>query len=266
MNKTSLSSLKRYQGFVLPLALALIAIATALLGIKPAIFKVIELYENIKTTRAEIVALTDKENFLESLDEKQMRLQLSSLVSAVPLTKSPETAIMTLEGIASQNSLTMGDLSLSVAGLVASGSAESASKAQMPKFAIAFKSYGTTEQLMNFLSLLYRARRLLQVQEFELSFDTTPPELSGSLNAFYLPLLRETRSLSAPLIALTPGELDLITKISNLSLFIREVQAAPISGEPRPDPFNSIISQTQTASSPPVDQNPESPAPLPPSN
>lgn len=236
---------KRYQGFVIPLVMSFCAIGAITLGLKPAILRTLALYESIKETKAAIATLNEKIQFLENLDESSVQNQLSSLVSAVPISKSPETAIMTLEGAANQSTITLGDLALSVSGIVASDSGEvnqASAKPQIPQFGINFKAYGTTEQLLGFMSLLARSRRLLRLQQYQISLDKSPTELTGTLEAYYLPLKSAPRGESTPLKPLTEAELNLINQISNMPIFIREIQSTAVTFEPKPDPFASALS------------------------
>lgn len=242
MNNTFTHMLKRYQAFIIPLLIAFVSLGTIFLGLKPALLRTIQLYEEIKATRLIVAALNDKIQFLENLDESSLQNQLASLVSAVPIAKSPQTAIMTLEGIAAQNGVTLGDLSLSVAGSVATSAGDPVqadAKSTIPTFGISFKAYGTTEQLLGFMSLLSRSRRLLRLRQFQFAYDTIPTEISGTLAAYYLPLSTSAQSSDSPLKPLADSDLDLINRISNLQLFLREVPAVAITSEPKADPFAS---------------------------
>lgn len=240
MNNTYTHMLKRYQAFIIPLLIASVSLATIFLGLKPALLRTIQLYEEIKATRLKVTILKEKIQFLENLDDSSLQNQLASLVSAVPITKSPETAIMTLEGIAAQNAVTLGDLSLSVAGSVATSAGDPVqadAKSTIPTFGINFKAYGTTEQLLGFMSLLSRSRRLLRLRQFQFAYDTTPTEISGTLAAYYLPLSTTNRSADSPLKPLSDSDVDLINRISNLQLFLREVPIVANTSEPKANPF-----------------------------
>lgn len=236
--------LRLYQGFIVSGVIFLFGTFGVIFAVIPGVQATIALYERLSTLEKEYGSLSTKLSFLKSLQEENLRDQLVMLVSAIPQDKSVPSIFSTLEGLAQQSGVSIGEINLTSPGSLATGSAgrqmTSGKKIGASTLPFSLGATGTYDQIRSFVSSVNQVKRLFDVTSFEFSIGSEGvTRVSLSFLAFYQPLPTKVGSVEAPLTSLTPREEEVLAKLIKYPDFSSSVFQAltPVSIGGRRDPF-----------------------------
>lgn len=228
----------RYQEFIGPIVLIVVSILGLIVGVIPAGRKVFGNYFAMQTVGKQVNALQNKAHVLETMDETLVRSQLQGLLDAIPSDKSPGTLLLTAEGTATQNNLSLSDISLVAPGSLATESAviQSAQEKKLGSTLLPFTMTldGTLLQFRNFLETAQSVRRLLRVNSFSLNFTPIGTKALVTMQAFYAPFPVGIGSVDTPLSDFTDKEKETLATILQLPQMVVPVSTQPTSGKENP--------------------------------
>src|SRR3989344_9591395 len=102
--------------------LSAVALAGSIMGVVivviPAIRQTVDVWKKGNDLQIEVTDLRSKTAVLGSLDEEELRDQLTTLLSAVPSDKSVSTVFATVETLAGQSGITLSDMTVTGIGSV----------------------------------------------------------------------------------------------------------------------------------------------------
>jgi Tfp pilus assembly protein PilO len=220
MSKT-VKFFRLYKDIVISIIMILIGVTGIILGIVPAVKRVIDIRNNSIELTKSIQLLRTKINILESKDINSYHDQLAQLVAAVPGDKSLPTIFTTLDSLSAQTGVTLTDFSLERIGSIASdsGSVRSEEEKQIGSHLLPFTITvnGSYDQIYQFLSKVNDVRRFFRVRNFEISFENTSAiSVTMGMDSFYAPVLSGIGTVESPLEPLSQQEEDLIVSISQM--------------------------------------------------
>lgn len=236
----------QYQNVMISGVLIVLSVVGILGGVLPSIGKIQSMFDTIGSLRDETAALSKKLSLLNSLDEGQLRDQLSSLLAAVPSDRSFPTLFETVEGVAGQTGVSMKSMEITGGASLATPSAAKASTtekklgARTVPFSVTIE--GSMDAVEQFIAMSPQVRRLLRIKLFSITFprDQNTITTSVTMDTFYAPLPTSLGSTGAKLSAVTPQEEDLIGKISEFPLVTNATGELPPPqiGQVKTDPFS----------------------------
>ncbi len=241
--------IRLYQSFIISGVITLFCLIALFVGIIPGFKKIISmvngLYEQAKTVQL----LQEKINILNALDSELLESYAAAAISAVPADKSLGTIFSTIDGLTSQEGVTVGGISLSSIGSVATEAAQKLSKEEQAigvsivPFSIIV--VGPIEQVRNVVEKAVKIRRLFRIRNFDLSFDDKSGTTKSTIqmDAYYIPLPKSLGKISDSLKPLSDDEIQIISRISALPLMTSEVSVSTESaqiqtGQRSSDPFS----------------------------
>lgn len=242
-----LHTIRAYRAIAVSLAILIAAILGLFVGIVPLVRTSLAAGAQLGPLTEEVQVLTEKIGALGSIDEAQLSDSLGLLVSAVPSERSIPSLFATVEGMAAESGVSVGDLVVLTGGSLATASAarQTAQERQIGTNLLSFSMSieGTIEQIRAFLALSGTTRRVTRVKTFSLN------ARSGGLlrttlemDAFWAPYPAVIGKVSQRIVAISPSQEDVIARLSAMREFSSVAQlstAADIPAGPvKPDPFS----------------------------
>lgn len=181
-----------YEGLLISLVLIIVSVLGFSFGVIPAMSSTVEEFKKLNDLNKLVGELDDKVRTLESLNETELRQQLSIITSSVPSEKNLPSIIATIEKLAAQTGADIVSFTLSSAGSIATAAAvkQTSDEKLIGSFLIPFSVLiqGTLEETRDFLAKATGVRRLLRVRNFDITTVTGTITTRLSMDAFYLPL------------------------------------------------------------------------------
>lgn len=234
-----------YQGFVVSGVVLLFGTVAIFFAVIPGIQATRDLYDNLKTVEKDIGTLGGKLQFLEALNEEDVRDRLILLVSAVPQEKSVPTIFSTVEGLAQESGASIIDVSLTSPGTLASMSAsvrQSASEKKIGASTLPFTltASGDYDQIRRFVGKINTVRRLFDVTSFDISINATGlTQVRITLTAFYQPLPTKVGAIQAPVTPPSQKEEAILNRLIQYPDMSRGAldTLTPVTSGGKRDPF-----------------------------
>ena len=232
-----------YQSIIKPLVIVGVVIAGFLLGVIPAARSLSMVYTQSRSLTTEIDALSQKVTVLSSLDVDSLKQNLRDFLAAVPTEKNVPSLFTTLENLASQNGVSLLDVTMSTIGGIASDSGKSgrtdASGAQLVRFSASIE--GTMDNVRQLFQTLIAVRRLLAVRSFDMTINGTGTVTAKlEMETYFAPLPKELGSAAGRIEVLNEKEEGVIAKVSafpNLGQ-VAELPPPSLGGPVKADPFS----------------------------
>jgi len=240
-----LTLFKKYQKILVHSAIILVSIILFVGVILPTAVKIKGLLAEIVDSRNTLEAAQAKLTTLQGLDENALKSNLATLLAAIPQDKAIPSLITTVDNLAAQTGVSLGNLSFTGGEMATESSKKSPAKEkgsgiQALRFNLALA--GDLPGIINFLTTSTRVRRLLKINTFSLSLEFT----AGSravMNAetFYAPIAGGQKA-AAKLSILTGEEETLLSKLGNYPdlgqiSFLAEPLANEANANLKSDPF-----------------------------
>jgi Tfp pilus assembly protein PilO len=240
---------RQYHGLALSILMILGVAVGCVVGLYPAVTKIVEMQSDISALRTANTALTTKATVLEGLDEETFNQYLKELAYAVPTDKSISTLFTTIDGLSALTGVTLSDFTLTKPGSIATESAKRLTNEEK-KVGTSFLPFtltvtGTYEQIHKFMEMAIGVRRFFRIRFFNINFSKTESiSAQMGMDAYYAPLPTNLGTTSHAVEQLDESDEKIITKVANLPLLGIE-PALPGNvgdgsvqvGPPRDDPF-----------------------------
>lgn len=215
--------LRIYNGFILPVILITVSAAVIFWGVLPGINSIKTLYSETETLSKDVGEIKKRVDFLNGLDEQTLRMQMEGLLRAVPPDKSLPTFFSSLEAVAAETGVTISEFSIENPGTISTASADVSNNPQMGRdtdLTAKVTIGGTLDQLKSFFGKLISVRRLFRISTMSLQFkENTDTVVSGlTVNAFFAPLPSNLGKASAPIVALSPQEEEVLNHVLSYPL------------------------------------------------
>lgn len=214
-------NIKIYKTFIIHGCIICASVIAFFIGIMPAIRKVRELRQSILSVREEVRIYDEKLLFVNTLNEDQLEKNLTSLVSAVPTTKSLPTIFSMIEGLSRQSGANISSFSIESPGSIATDSSkpnivDADTGSNIISFSVIVS--GSLESLRAFLDAARNIKRLVRVDTFSISIskENQGGSYSVRLSMFYIPLPEKLVQPQAPLSPLTQDDQKLIDEVALL--------------------------------------------------
>lgn len=236
---------RQYQDLLISITILLVSAFGLLAGIIPLAKSGLDINSSSATLSMEVDALNKKVSILQSADEDMLRSNLQALLIAVPSDKSLSTLLGTVDGLSAKTGVSVGTLSLTRPGSLATVSAtrltadERAVGSNILPFSLSVS--GTLDQVKAFLSAAVSVRRLFRIRSFDIVFANTNVITANlSMDAFYSPLPSTIGTVRTPISALSATDTEFIAKITAMQQFAQPsaVLPAAAAGAGKPDPFS----------------------------
>jgi hypothetical protein len=234
--------------FLPPAGMVLISFLLIFYALIPGVQHVRDIFISIDTTNKENAVLKKKVSTLTQFDEGTISQYVNTLLSAVPADKSIASILTTIDSVASQNNVTVMDLSIINPGSISSDAASmkiSNSKLGSNTIKISTTINGSPQNTYSFLSMIRKVRRLMRIssvtQTFAVSTATQSARTKVELEAFYAPLPVTLGKIDAEVKPLSANEEQLMTTLSEYPLeFVNASQSetSQVESGNKIDPFS----------------------------
>lgn len=232
--------------FISPFIVLIFCLGMALMFIKPKAEEIFQLRDNITAETERIVRLTEKENFLRSLNETALSDDLKILETALPSDKDVPSFMSTVNLLATEASISVTTISLSPGKIstdtakVNRGEKLIASDENATKLPINLTIEGSYDSVKNFITRMARAMPLQTVQSINFTRTADKEGIFGLLSSkFFLSihykLMPKTiGKISDPLEEITKEEENLLSELVNYTKPSYVKNFIPVGRE---DPF-----------------------------
>jgi hypothetical protein len=235
--------IRTYGRFILPTILFLASAGILFYGVIPAFGTLRDKYAAQNTLNEENNAIKKRVETLEALDERILRDQVTSLMTAIPANKSLPTVLTTLDAVAVQTGVTLTDLTIANGGSLSTQSAQLDRSKEGNVVTLKITANGQLEQVKNFMDTLVSVRRLLRINKFRAIM--LPDNAVGGefeISAFYEPLPKSLGIATAQIEPFTANEEEMLAKIATFPLISQELAQydtfPPVEYGTKPDPFS----------------------------
>lgn len=231
-----------YRGFALSVALLVFTAIGTFAGLLPVIRSSLNMFSAVQKFEERTKALTEKLQFLDSLDEETIRQNLQTLFSAVPPEKSIPTILSTTDGVIATSALSTLDISISNPGSLATEAATRKTTEEkqigglLQPFGVSLE--GPVDNFGTFFQTISSVRRLLRVRNFEATISRgNIVQAHVELDAFYSPLPKAIGSIDQPISKTTSDEDAVVAKVSSYPLAAQSLSLSPQVSTGRTNPF-----------------------------
>ncbi|MDO8451438.1 MAG: type 4a pilus biogenesis protein PilO [bacterium] len=234
---------RRYRKLMLFAVITAFSVGALVFVVWPQAQKMYDVYRDSQKLTTEVALLEARSAFLRTIDETQLREDLKTLTTAVPIAKDVPSIFSTVEQVLIEKNIGVVDMSLkSVGSLEATTSAFTKDETRLGSslLPLTVNAVGTWESLHDFLQKIIAVRRLLRVSSVSYK---TKEESSGSavlvfeLQAPYAPISTPPIDLSSDLVVLTGKESQILQRVSIFPAFTGGVSSEVPSSNAKTDPF-----------------------------
>lgn len=235
---------RHYQRIILSGLIVLFALLGLFLGVVPLIQKSLVINGQITELSADIGALEAKLSVLGGLDEDTLRVNLETLLSAIPSDKSLASLMGTIDGLTAQTGVAVSALALAKPGSLATASARklSADEQVVGSSILPFTVHltGSFDQIRAFLASAVRVRRSFRIRSFDMTLQgATSVTANVAMDAFYAPIPSAIGSVLQTIGPLEAKDNQVIERLSGLPLLVQmSAPVAPSAGAGKADPFS----------------------------
>lgn len=214
----------RFKGFFIGVGICVGVFFFTLFTIKPTIEGISATQERINQARARLELLTEKERLLKNVNRGEFSAEVEKLNAAIPQSIDLPLILATLEKIAADTQVELGEFSISsVASAINILPIERAEKLSSFQFKMVLK--GTFDNLQQFNEQLHTMSPLLRIDSVEFSADKATILVSFS----FQPKSTRKPAIDEPLFAFEAKDKETMRKVSAL---IPPVLETPELGTP----------------------------------
>lgn len=212
-----------YKNLLVSVILILVSMAGIVLIVWPAVKRTDEVYTDIGELKKKNDLLNRKIAILENIDESTYTKLYTELLRAVPSDQSLITLFSTIDGLGAASGVTIGNITLSKGGQIATDSASvktpEEKKDGSTVLTFSVKITGSYEQLRTFFARVIEVRRILRIRSFDISL-SDPSNISVGLlmDAFYSPYRTSVGAPESPIEPLTEADSQIINRVSGMPL------------------------------------------------
>lgn len=237
--------LRIYGGIILPTILLIICIFALTMGVIPAVRTTYGMYIQLGPLSREVKDIKSRLDTIQSLSLTTLNEQMSTLLGAIPQTKSLPTVLTSIESVAKDSGVVLSEININNPGTISSGSADKIDPSNSNIITTNTSVMGPVDKVKEFLDKIISVRRIMRVSGLQISLEkSSVATISGSITAmlsidsFYALLPKTIGKVSDPIVALSPNEISILNKISQYPLVgVSEIQSSPDVVE-REDPFS----------------------------
>jgi len=229
-------NLKEIKSFALPLFVVALILVFSLAILKPKLEIIFKTSSQLSANKKILTALTKKLATLEGLAKVELTDKTNLALDVLPAEKEIAGSLFSIKKVAYNSGLVVGDISISEIGELATVSArQKVNKNEtIPSFKISLHLFGEVEKVKNFISSLESNTPLMRISQISLNTKKdSPQEATIDLDAFFLPFPVSIGKSEQPLVAITPEEEKVFTRISEFNSFKseQEIPNLPVGKE-----------------------------------
>lgn len=221
-----------YKGFLIFCAVAIVISMGFLMAIRPQIDEIGLANEKIAEAETKLAVLKDKEAILRSANNATLTAQSQKLTEAIPTTINLPLILATLQKIAEETNIEIGEFSLSSeVAAVTILPVSNADKLSIFQFKVNVK--GNFDDTEKFISRLIEVSPLLRVEIYKFA------EVGSSmtLKSYFQPQAKAILKLESPLTKIAQAENEAITSAMQLPPWVLEEPVGTASDSGRDNPF-----------------------------
>lgn len=191
--------LKKYEAYLAPLLVALLAILTTGTFLKPKLARILEIQDSLNDRRQHLMTLEQKVRALEGLDKQELTQKTKTALKALPAEKDIPLVIAVLKAVAEEKEISLAVINTSP-GEVASGAA--AAKVLGDSVAVGFsvKANGDLVPLAESLMRLEAVLPLMRLTRASINREQENDYFASlELEVFFLDLPSEIGAAEKPL-------------------------------------------------------------------
>jgi Tfp pilus assembly protein PilO len=198
----------------------------------PFIIRTAKLREEINKEQATVALLKQKVSLLSGIEQGTFQQDFENINQAVPHEKNIFSLLSTIDGAAFSSGISMETFSLKPGG-ISTDSAETRKEKSSNEFNFNLTAAGDINQIRNFITNLFKARRLVSLKKVSFRFkeaEKTKASIEGV--TYYLPATSTTISdVQSDLPIFSAHEKKVLEEINGLMTF-REASASTFISTP----------------------------------
>jgi len=199
------------KNFLIQFFLIGVIIFTGGAFLRPKIADIFQMRKKISEEKEKMAKLTQKEAFLESLDENELIVKTQFLLKILPSEKDVVFPLTTLRLLASQFNLRINSIQIDLGR-------DKSNIEQLSSIVFSLKFVGDRENIKDFIEKIKITYPLMKIESVTFSKEKEN-QLEGiiSVKTFFLSLPKEIGKIEDPLSLLTPAEEKAYQKVSNFT-------------------------------------------------
>ncbi len=229
-----------YEQFIQPLVITLVTVGCIWFGIIPAGKYIYSQYQVMTKLTRDNDQMKRKLTVLSSMDSETLEHAISVLFRAVPVDKSAETLISSVEYAAGQSGMTISSLSIGAIGSLSTSSAtlSEANKESGNKgtdVSLKMTLAGSLDSFLTFVEKTQQVPRLLTVSSFSLKTATSSGKIGIDLKGYSSPLPKISKNADNAIVRISSDEETVIERLSSFAtISIPEIVPSAVSGKENP--------------------------------
>jgi len=225
---TNTDVIKKYKNFLIQIFLVGLIIFSGWFFLRPKIADIFQMRKKLNKERERLAKLTQKETFLESLDEYELTTKTRLLLKILPAEKDVILPWTTLRHLASQFNLRIKSIQVDLGD---------ESRGKLSTIVFSLKVKGDKENIKKFIEKIKVTYPLMKIEELSVSLKTESElETALKIKTFFLPLPTEIGKIEEPLSLITPAEEKAYREVSIFSSPLKE-EVIPAFPSGKENPF-----------------------------
>jgi hypothetical protein len=221
--------INKYKNFLIPVFLIVSIIFSGWNFLLPKIIDIFQMRKTINEEKRKLIKLTEKEAFLESLDEYELIEKTQLLLKILPSEKDIILPWATLKSLASQFNLKTESIQVDL------GDDKLNTGLSTVVFSLRVNA-NNKENIREFIEKIKVTRPLMEIEDLSIYFKTeSESEANLKIKIFFLGLPKEIGKVEDPLSLLTTEEERVYQKVSEFSSPLEEeFTPSPTLGKENP--------------------------------
>jgi Tfp pilus assembly protein PilO len=224
-------NLAKYKSFLTFIILLLFVVISVLNFIRPKVGEIFQIRGKINNEKRKLAELTQKESYLNNLDEFELNQKTQVVLKAIPAEKDIITPFSIFKILASQFNLEIQGVDINLG--------DDSLKNDVGSFSFFLKVKGTFEQLVNFIEKMKKIFPIMSIKEVDVEIKKDNSLLAKILiETYYSPFPEKIGSVESPILLVTSQEEKIYQEISGFSSILPETEEIDIKmGKENPFAF-----------------------------
>jgi len=221
--------ISKYKNFLFQIFLIGIIVFTGVNFFRPKLREVFQLRKKINEEKEVLAKLTQKEAFLENLDEQELTTKAQFLLKVLPPEKDVTIPLATLKSLVSQFNLQLQKIQIDLGGKTTSG---------LSSVGFSLEVEGEKEKIIDFIEKVKTTYPLMRMEGVNFSYgDEDLLNIKLKIETFFLEMPKEIGKLESPLPLINSEEEKIYKEVSQFSSPLSEEAINTIYPTGKENPF-----------------------------
>lgn len=234
----------RYRGIIIPILIVIFSLAGFIFGVLPAANQIFSKIGQLRDTVSQTTAIGHRIETIAQFPEELLTQYGSLVAGTLPQDKSLASVFSSVDSLATQTGVSILDIGVTNAGTLATESGtlrlDFEKKTGVRIVPVSLSLLGSNEAITTFISKAASARRMMIVQNFELSRTKDGlVNFHGEIDFLFKPYESTLAKSAAGIVGLTDAEVALLNDLARIPVSAQtsSTSPGPVIPKGRDNPF-----------------------------